>query len=102
MNYNTFLDPTTKPMSIEKEIISKMIFPKTEVLDDEQDIENRRTTLEAAMKLGNNHRHKATIIFEDSETVKQVETTIWGVTAESVLLKRGLVIPICRVHQVMF
>ncbi len=92
----------TLPQLIEKEIISTLMFPKDEVLKDEHAQQNRRTTLENAMKLGNNHRHKALITFEDSESLKQVETTVWGVTDKWILLKRGLVIPISRVHAVNF
>ena len=93
---------TALPQVIEKEIISNLIFPKHEVLHNEHEKERRRTTLEDAMKLGNNHRHKATITFEDSENLKQVETTVWGVTEKWIILKRGMVIPISRVHEVRF
>jgi hypothetical protein len=95
-------ETSTLPQLIEKEIISNLMFPKDEVLKDEHAQQNRRTTLENAMKLGNNHRHKAMIIFEDSENLKRVETTVWGVTDKWILLKRGLVIPISRVHAVNF
>jgi hypothetical protein len=93
---------TLRVQLIEKETISNLIFPKSEVLTDEQAKENRRATLEHAMKLGNNHRHKATITFEDSENVKQVETTVWAVTEKWIILKGSMVIPICRVHDVRF
>ena len=96
------MQETILPQLIEKEIICNLMFPKDEVLKDEQAQQNRRTTLENAMKLGNNHRHKSTITFEDSENLKQVQTTVWGVTDKWILLKRGLVIPISRVHEVNF
>jgi uncharacterized protein (UPF0248 family) len=53
-----------------------------------------------AMLLGNNHKHKVKIVFEDDECVKEVETTVWGFTDKRVLLKRGLVIPIHRIHEI--
>lgn len=96
------LETTTQPQLIEKEIISNLMFPKNEVLNDEHQKKQRIATLEDAMKLGNNHRHKATITFEDSENIKKVETTVWGVTEKWIILKRGMVIPICRVHDVRF
>ena len=93
---------TLTPQLIEKEIISNLVFPKDEVLMDEHQKKHRITILEDAMKLGNNHRHKATITFEDSENVKQVETTVWAVTEKWIILKGSMVIPICRVHDVRF
>lgn len=96
------MQQTTLPQLIEKEIISNLMFPKDEVLMDEQAVKHRRTTLENAMKLGNNHRHKSMITFEDSENLKMVETTVWGVAENWIILKRGTVIPISRVHEVNF
>ena len=96
------MQETTRPPLIEKESICNLMFPKNEVLTDEQAKTNRKITLENAMKLGNNYRGKAVITFEDSEKVKQIETTIWGLTEEWVILKRGMVIPISRVHEVRF
>lgn len=95
-------ESTLRPQLIEKEGICYLMFPKNEVLTDEQAKKNRKITLEKAMKLGNNYRGKAKITFEDSQEVKQIETTIWGVTDEQVILKGGMVIPIYRVHQVIF
>jgi hypothetical protein len=95
-------ETTLRPQLIEKEIISNLMFPKEEVLMDEHGKTHRQATLEHAMKLGNNHRHKATITFEDSENVKQVETTVWAVTEKWIILKGSMVIPICRVHEVNF
>jgi len=90
----------TIPQLIEKEAISNLMFPKNEVLNDEKAKSNRKTSLEQAMILGNNHHGKAKITFEDSERIKQIETTIWGVTDEQVIFKGGMVIPISRVHEV--
>ncbi len=88
------------PQLIEKEGVCHLLFPKGDVLQDEQAKKYRKTTLEVAMILGNNYRGKAKITFEDSEKVKQIETTVWGVTDEQVILKQGMVIPIYRVHEV--
>ena len=38
--------------------------------------------------------------FEDSEGLKQVETTIWATTDKRIILKGGVVIPIIRIHEV--
>ena len=90
----------TPPVSIEKENISGLKFPEADVLTSKEEIKNRFTNLERALKLGNLEHNKIKIIFEDSEGIKQVNTTVWGVTDKRVILKQGVVIPIHRIHEV--
>lgn len=85
---------------IEKEKIENLKFPFDEVLSDESLIASRRVNLARALSLGNLEHSKIRIYFEDDRSCKMVETTVWGVTDERVILKQGLVIPICRVHSV--
>lgn len=85
---------------IEKEKIENLKFPSEEVLSDESQISARRNNLSRALSLGNLEHGKIRIYFEDDSSCKVVETTVWGVTDERVILKQGLVIPICRVHLV--
>jgi hypothetical protein len=91
----------TKPVKVEKETISELKFPENEVLNSADALKIRTASLERAMKLGNLEHNKIKIIFEDSEGVKQVETTVWGVTDKRVILKQGVVIPINRIHEVI-
>ncbi|CAN5420219.1 hypothetical protein BH10BAC1_BH10BAC1_12510 [soil metagenome] len=91
---------TFTPVSIEKENISGLKFPDTDVLASKEEIKNRFTNLERALKLGNLEHNKIKIVFEDSEGIKQVNTTVWGVTDNRVILKQGIVIPIHRIHEV--
>ena len=56
--------------------------------------------LERATTLGNVEQTKIKIIFEDTESIKQVETTIWATTDKRIILKGGVVIPISRIHEV--
>lgn len=88
------------PTVIEKEIVDSLTFPKEEVLCTPEEIHQRRLFLEKGSILGNNHRVKFKIIFEDDEDIKQVETTIWGTTEKNILLKRGMTIPIHRIHEI--
>lgn len=53
------------------------------------------------MSLGNLEKVKVKIFFEDDKSKIYVETTIWGVTDESVILKQGLVIPNKRIYKVI-
>ena len=91
---------TNKPASIEKENISGLKFPESDVLTSTDDQKMRAANLDKALKLGNLEHGKIKIIFEDSEGMKQVDTTVWGVTDKRVILKQGAVVPIHRIHEV--
>jgi uncharacterized protein (UPF0248 family) len=88
------------PVHIEKENIRGLKFPDEDVLISKDEIKIRNAELERAMKLGNLEHNKIKIVFEDSEGVKQVETTVWGVTDKRVILKQGVLIPIHRIHEI--
>ncbi len=90
----------SKPLSIEKESIRGLKFPENDVLSAKDDIKIRNSHLERALKLGNLEHNKIKIVFEDSEGLKQVETTVWGVTDKRVILKHGVLIPIHRIHEI--
>ena len=85
---------------IEKEDISHLVFPNSEVLMSSESIEERRLALERAVVLGNTYKGKTKILFEDNESVRQIETHIWGLTDKRVILKQGIVIPIHRILEV--
>ena len=65
----------------------------------DEDIARRRQELDRALSLGNLEHSKIKIYFEDDASKKMVETTIWGVTEERVILKQGVVIPIQRIYK---
>ncbi len=52
------------------------------------------------MRLGNLERSKVNIVFADEKGSKKVETTVWGVTDKSVILKQSTVIPLARTIKV--
>lgn len=91
---------TIKPTLVEKEAVPSLHFPNGDVLKSEDDLTQRRRSLEQAIKLGNNQKRKVKIIFEDADGIKKTETTIWGITDRSILLKAGVRIPIERIHSV--
>lgn len=90
---------SNSPLRIEKENISDLKFPETEVLKSKEDILTRARNLERALKLGNLQHSKIKIVFEDTQGIKQVETTIWGVTDKRIILKHGILIPIHCIHE---
>ncbi len=83
---------------IEKENIEGLKFPNQDVLNSAEEIRKRQNDLERALSLGNMEQIKIRIFFEDTQSPKYVETTVWGVTDKRVILKQGVVIPINRIH----
>ncbi|WP_395062277.1 hypothetical protein [Flavobacterium sp.] len=84
---------------IEKETIAQLSFPKTDVLENDVDIAQRFSDLNRALSLGNLEHSKIKIYFEDNQSRKVVETTVWGLTDQRVILKQGNVIPINRIYK---
>lgn len=91
----------TTPL-IEKESIVKFSFPKGDVLGTEEERKDRQARIVRGMRLGNSLKRKVKIVFEDSEGLKKVETTIWGFTDKNVILKKTTIIPIRCIHEVKF
>lgn len=91
---------SNRPVSIEKENIQGLKFPANDVLASSDEIKIRYSNLERALKLGNLEHNKIKIVFEDADGLKQVETTVWGVTDKRVILKHGVLIPIHRIHEI--
>lgn len=90
----------TNPVMVQKEMISGFRFPDKEVLTSKDEIKIRLADLERALKLGNLEHNKIKIVFEDMDGIKQVETTVWGVTDKRVILKQGIMIPIHRIYEI--
>jgi hypothetical protein len=90
----------TTPVTVQKEMISGFRFPEKDVLSSKDDMKIRLADLERALKLGNLEHNKIKIVFEDTDGVKQVETTVWGVTDKRVILKQGIMIPIHRIYEI--
>lgn len=84
---------------IEKETIETLKFPQEEVLNDAEKINDRTYNLNKALSLGNLEHFKIKIYFEDNTKKRMVDTTVWGLTEEQVILKQGVVIPIRRIHK---
>lgn len=87
--------------AVAKETIEQLHFPEGEVLDLSEEKAKRKYDAERAMKLGNSFKDKVKIVFEDNESIKMTETTIWGLTDKMLLLKRGMMIPLHRVHEIV-
>jgi len=84
---------------VDKEIVGNLHFPSEEILTSHESKQKREYELERAASLGTD-KVKIKILFEDAEGLKQVETTVWAVTKDRVVLKHGVTIPIKRIHEI--
>jgi|UniRef100_UPI00404A0E30 hypothetical protein len=83
-----------EPIIINKEQIKDLSFKSP--LSFSQD-ENIHKKLEAATRLGNGYQTKITIVFQDDEGLKRVDTTIWATGQKYICLKGGMWIPINQI-----
>lgn len=82
---------------IEKEDVKKLNFPKEEILEGKDAVSIRRADVQRAITLGNLEHHKVKIYFADETGNKVVNTTIWAVTDEVIVLKQHVTIPTNRI-----
>ncbi|MFD0993014.1 hypothetical protein [Tenacibaculum geojense] len=92
---------SAKFKAIAKEQIKFLKFPKEEVLQKKNAIVSRFKDIQRALYLGNIEHQKVKILFADASGYKKVETTIWGVTDKSVILKESTIIPLSRIISVV-
>ncbi|MBF8150138.1 hypothetical protein ITJ86_09535 [Winogradskyella sp. F6397] len=88
MNYST------PSCVIQKENIPQLRFSNDEVLQSLKKQKLRTHYLERATQLGNLLKTKVKIYFKDNTNrLMSVNTTIWAVTSDFVILKQGVTIP---------
>ena len=85
---------------VEKEDIPQFHFPEGEVIKSERERKALERELSRAIALGNLEHQKVKIYFEDAQGKKIVNTTIWAITEEAILLKQNVVLPIERIHKI--
>jgi hypothetical protein len=84
-------------IEVQKEQISAFHFPQEGIVLSEQAKAEVKVGLARAIALGNLEHQKVRIYFEDDTAKKVVETTIWAVTEEAIVLKQNVVIPTNRI-----
>jgi hypothetical protein len=87
---------------ISKEDVPFYHFVSFDVLDQAEQKEQRVSDLQRAMFIGNGDKAKTRLSFHTEQGVKEVETTVWATTDETVTLKGGVVIPIHCISRVSF
>jgi hypothetical protein len=85
---------------ITKEEVPALHFPAEPVHLSPEHRALRDANISKAAQLGNLEHTKCRIVFRDSVGMKVVETTVWAFDAASIVLKKGVVIPIARVIEV--
>ena len=93
------MNTVSEPQLVEKEIIPQLNFKKDIEISQSEDVKKK---LYEAMRLGNNFKGKIRIIFQDDDSLKQVETTVWATGANYIALKGGVWLPIKRIIDVKF
>jgi hypothetical protein len=91
------METSTKPEIIEKEDITALSFPKEPLSRTKDEKSILTMKLQKAQTLGNIHHNKIKILFKDDKGLKEVNTTVWAVGEDYVVLKKGVFIPINRI-----
>ncbi len=95
------MENTVQPIiEIQKEDVVNLSFPSDPVISDVSEHKKLMEDLHKATSLGNISKHKVYIVFRDSEGPKKVNTTVWAMTEKSILLKKGVFLPIHRIVSV--
>lgn len=87
--------------STKKEFLYALKFTEEDVIQTRLEQELREHSLYRAMYLGNVLKNKVRIYFKDSlRRTIFIETTIWGVTKEDIILKKGVTLPIKSILEI--
>ncbi len=89
------------PVKIEKENLSHLLFPKAyPELSKEKKIDLQEKLRKATL-MGNSDKVKCSIVFNDSEGLKQIDTTIWEFDDEYISIKGGMTLHIKFVEDIV-
>lgn len=83
---------------VEKETIPSLPFSDKSRVKQHPNLQKQ---IDNATILGNMHRRKVSILFEDDNGIKRVDTTIWASGTKFVCLKGGVWIPINRLKEIL-
>lgn len=84
-------------MLVEKESIQTLSFRTKKKIKQHPDLEEQ---IRSATRLGNAYHGKVSIIFEDDEGPKRVDTTIWAYGTKYICLKGGVWLPIDNIIEI--
>lgn len=84
-------------MIVKEEIGQYTIIPSIE-----DKTEHWKQELSYAVRLGNEFKGKTTITFETTEGSRTVQTTVWSLTDNYIVLKGGITVPLKSIMEVHF
>lgn len=88
---------------LQKEELQAVNFQKIDVLADGSARQKRMINLRKALSLGNLFHSKVNIVFMTSSgLLQQVETTVWSMSEDFILLKGGVFIPVKAILELEF
>ncbi len=90
-----------KAKRVEKEELRNFVPASKVVKLNPQERKDRADKLRRAMVLGNGYKNKCTIVFEDAQGLKNVETTIWMADEMHVILKGGIILPVSAIRDII-
>ncbi|MCC7298985.1 MAG: hypothetical protein IT244_11685 [Bacteroidia bacterium] len=91
-----------KAMLIEKEQINDLVYP-SQVTEKSRDLKTElMEKCSKALSLGNLHKVKCSILFRDADGLKKVNTTIWGILEDHIVLKGGVNLNLRYVEDIVF
>ncbi|MFP5471371.1 MAG: hypothetical protein ACLGGV_07220 [Bacteroidia bacterium] len=94
------MEIATKSQLVEKEDIVSLHFPKDPLPRTKDEKKVLMMKLQKAQTLGNVHHNKIKIHFQDDQGPKVVNTTVWALGTDYVVLKKGIFVPINRIIDV--
>ena len=86
--------------TIAKEKINELDFPSADVLSDTKERKLRYATAQKARILGNTEKSKVRISFCSSEGQCEVNTTVWDVDQDFIMLKGASALPMRSVYSI--
>lgn len=86
--------------TIAKEKINELNFPSTDVLSNTKERKLRFATAQKARTLGNIEKSKAKIDFHTTEGPRRVNTTVWHVDQDFIMLKGASALPMRSVYSI--
>lgn len=95
------MKPRLEIETIDKYEVSKLSWPKENLLTEREKLVDVMVKLKMALILSNTEKIKCKIIFKDQLGLKMTETTIWAVCEKNILLKAGIWIPIRRIVDII-
>jgi hypothetical protein len=95
------MEPMNCPV-VERFALSELTFPEADVLTTPEEKSARRADLHRATQLGNLSRTKVRVEFWDALGCKVLHTTVWASTAQVVVFKEGMTLPVHRVARISF